>query len=107
MLVVHLIAVVGVAVCVALGLWQWSRASQRQSVQSGFYAAEWLSFAVILIVVWVRTMIDELRPKPHPSAAAAPAAPTSAAAAAVDAQADAEMSAYNAYLAELAANPRR
>ncbi|MCU1677075.1 MAG: hypothetical protein JWM93_1833 [Frankiales bacterium] len=108
MLGVHAAAIAGMALCVVLGRWQWSRAAVTHSAQNGFYAFEWWSFAVILFVVWIRTMQDEVKPSRHPDAPTAGASvpSTSAEAAALDAQADHEMSAYNAYLQGLAANPR-
>jgi DNA-binding transcriptional regulator of glucitol operon len=108
MLGIHSAAIVGIAACGLLGRWQWDRAAVTHSAQNGFYALEWWSFAIILAVVWVRTVQDELRPAAHPDAPTAEgqATSTSAAAAAVDAEADEEMAAYNGYLAWLAANPR-
>jgi hypothetical protein len=106
---IHAGAVLGMAVCVLLGLWQWGRAAVTHSAQNGFYAFEWWSFAIILLVVWVRTVQDELRPAPHPDAPLGPGAvadPASVAAAAADAEGDEEMTAYNEYLAWLAAHPR-
>ena len=104
----HATAVLGMVACVLLGRWQWGRAAVTHSAQNGFYAFEWWSFAVILAVVWVRTVQDELRPAEHPDAPTAEgqSSSTSAAAAAVDAETDDEMAAYNGYLAWLAANPR-
>jgi hypothetical protein len=106
---IHAGAVVGMAACVLLGLWQWGRAAVTHSAQNGFYAFEWWSFAVILLVVWVRTVQDELRPAPHPDAPVGPrvvADPAAVAAAIADAEGDEEMAAYNKYLAYLAAHPR-
>ena len=68
MLGVHAAAVSGMALCAVLGRWQWARAAVTHSAQNGFYAFEWWSFAVIMFVVWIRTMQDEVRPAPHPDA---------------------------------------
>ena len=108
MLGVHAGAVLGMLACGLLGRWQWDRAAVTHAAQNGFYAFEWWSFSVILLVVWIRTMQDELRPAPHPDAPtiATQASPASAAAAALDAEEDDEMTAYNGYLAWLAAHPR-
>ena len=108
MLGVHAAAVLGMGVCGLLGRWQWDRAAVTHAAQNGFYAFEWWSFAVILLVVWIRTMQDELRPTPHPDApgVGTHASPASAAAAALDAEEDEEMTAYNGYLTWLAAHPR-
>ena len=109
MLGVHGAAVVGMALCVLLGRWQWARAAVTHSAQNGFYAFEWWSFAVILFVVWIRTMQDEVRPAPHPDAPQrnGQTSPAEAAdAAAMDAADDEEMTAYNGYLAWLATHPR-
>jgi hypothetical protein len=109
MLGVHGAAVFGMALCVLLGRWQWGRAAVTHSAQNGFYAFEWWSFAIILFVVWIRTMQDEVRPAPHPDAPSSrdQLSPADAAdAAALDAADDAEMTAYNGYLAWLAAHPR-
>ncbi len=107
MLGIHVAAVAGMALCGVLGRWQWGRAAVTHSAQNGFYAFEWWSFAIILAVVWVRTVQDELRPQdPEARTTPGPSTSTSAAAAAVDAEADDEMMAYNGYLAWLADNPR-
>ena len=45
-----------------LGLWQWDRAQARTGgLQNYAYALQWPLFAVFAIVVYVKTMIEELR----------------------------------------------
>src|SRR4051794_38906210 len=45
-----------------LGLWQWHRAnSTTGGIQNYAYAFQWPLFAVFGIVLWVKTMQDELR----------------------------------------------
>src|SRR5437764_1505608 len=45
-----------------LGLWQWHRAnSSSGGIQNYAYAFQWPLFAVFGIVLWVKTMQDEVR----------------------------------------------
>src|SRR3954463_2248385 len=45
-----------------LGLWQWHRAnSSSGGIQNYAYAFQWPLFAVFGIVLWVKTMIEEVR----------------------------------------------
>ena len=107
---IHAGALIAIVACLFLGRWQWARTQETHSAQNAFYAFEWWSFALIALVVWIKTVQDELKPAPHPDAPVAGAPPTtdpaSVAAALADAEDDEEMAAYNAYLAHLAANPR-
>jgi hypothetical protein len=104
----HAIAVVLVAGCLALGWWQLDRARGGNLLSYG-YAVEWPVFALFVVFVWSREVRAELRggyaePPPPPSVPddlriEVPTRPTSAPAE------DAEVSAYNDYLAWLAAHP--
>jgi len=56
----HLGLVITVAGCVALCWWQITRAADGNPRSLG-YAFEWPTFAVILIVLWIRGMRDAVR----------------------------------------------
>lgn len=58
----HLVLVAAVLVMLRLGLWQWHRAeSKTGGIQNYAYALQWPLFAVFAVVVYVKTMIEELR----------------------------------------------
>lgn len=58
----HLVLVAAVLVMLRLGLWQWDRAQSRTGgLQNYAYALQWPLFAVFAIVVYVKTMAEELR----------------------------------------------
>ena len=58
----HLVLVAAVLVMLRLGLWQWHRAESRTGgLQNYAYALQWPLFAVFAIVVYVKTMLEELR----------------------------------------------
>jgi DNA-binding transcriptional regulator of glucitol operon len=58
----HLVLVAAVLVMLRLGLWQWHRAeSKTGGIQNYAYAMQWPLFAVFAIVVYVKTMIEDLR----------------------------------------------
>ena len=60
----HVGMVAAVLVMLRLGLWQWHRAtSPSGGIQNYAYAVQWPIFAVFAIVLWVRTLVDEVR---HP-----------------------------------------
>jgi DNA-binding transcriptional regulator of glucitol operon len=114
----HLLAVVLVVVLSLLGRWQWSRAmASTGSLQNLLYAIEWWVFAGLVILGWALMARDEVRGVDRRSArvesadlpafAAAPAQESGAASVADAAAADDELATYNAYLAWLAAHPRR
>jgi DNA-binding transcriptional regulator of glucitol operon len=61
----HLVVLVAILVMLRLGLWQWHRAdSPSGGLQNYAYAAQWPLFAVFAIVVWVKTLIEEVRRDP-------------------------------------------
>ena len=77
----HAFVVLAVLVMLRLGLWQWHRAtSPNGGMQNYAYALQWPLFAVFGIVLWVRTLLEEVRREPgarrdHPAARAEASAP--------------------------------
>jgi len=58
----HLFVAATVYGMLRLGLWQWHRANSTSGgIQNYAYAFQWPLFAVFGIVLWVKTMQDELR----------------------------------------------
>ncbi len=113
----HLLALAAAVVCVRLGWWQWQRAQLTGSLQNLGYAIQWPVFAAFILAFWTRVVRDQVRP-PSParrtrSAPAArprrPPAPAGPPPAPLvpDDPADAELIAYNRYLAWLAEQDRR
>jgi DNA-binding transcriptional regulator of glucitol operon len=117
----HLLAVVLVLAFLALGWWQFSRASGGNSLSWG-YTFEWPLFAGFVVFMWVREIQHEHRgpQKPVPEEPELPARPerlpgepvtvgrpvrVPARPAAPTADEDPELAAYNDYLAWLAAHP--
>lgn len=108
-----------VAAFLGLGWWQVSRARDGNALSFG-YAIEWPAFAAFVIYVWIKEMRRVVRatatdqPGPvavsdDPPAARATRAPRARAVRvgpAYDDSDDAELAAYNQYLAWRAANPR-
>lgn len=112
----HLLALVLVAGCLALGWWQFRRASGGNGL-SWAYTVEWPVFAGFVVFIWWREVQLARRggrrqPEPGPEPGPAGAGPVvpgrpvrvpvTPAAAAAD---DPELAAYNRYLAWLAAHP--
>ena len=63
--IAHLTLVAAVLVMLRLGQWQWDRAnSSSGGLQNYAYALQWPLFAVFAIVVYVKTVRDELRRDP-------------------------------------------
>ena len=59
---VHLLVAGAVYGMLRLGLWQWHRANSRTGgIQNYAYAFQWPLFAVFGIVLWVKTLQDEVR----------------------------------------------
>jgi DNA-binding transcriptional regulator of glucitol operon len=106
----HLLTLAAAVVCVRLGWWQWHRAQQTGSLQNLGYAIQWPVFGLFALALWGRVIRDQVRPprqaprstpirRPRP---AAPAATAEQLPLAPDDPADAELIAYNRYLASLA-----
>ena len=116
----HALLLAAVAICLALGWWQVSRARGGNTL-SYAYAVEWPVFALFAIAVWVRELrlaarVDRPAPVPAPPAPVDPLLtsvppPKRGAAAQPDAQSSApdegELTAYNEYLAWLAEDTSR
>lgn len=111
----HLFMVASVAGMMWLGDWQLHRALAGNSL-SWAYTFEWPFFAILAVVFWAKTLRDEAHPPaaPQPAQVALPAGArrdpgdppgnTAGDLAARDpgtAEEDAELAAYNAYLARL------
>lgn len=61
----HLLVVAAVLVMLRLGQWQFDRATgPGGGIQNYAYAAQWPLFAVFAVVLWVRTLLDEVRRDP-------------------------------------------
>ncbi|MEV4756151.1 hypothetical protein AB0J86_13710 [Micromonospora sp. NPDC049559] len=115
----HALTVVLVGAFLALGWWQISRAAAGNAL-SWAYAVEWPLFAGFVVFIWFREVRHTLRGDRPAEEPAAPAPPVHAAAPGVrrpvrsnrlpvpvpgDEADDAELAAYNRYLAWLNANP--
>jgi hypothetical protein len=65
------LALLLVAVMVRLSVWQWHRARTRGSLLNYTYAVEWLLFAVLTVVGFVRLGLEGRRaterPQPEPA----------------------------------------
>ena len=62
----HVALVVAVLVMLRLGEWQWHRAnSSGGGIQNYAYAFQWPVFAVLAIVLWFKTLQEELRKDPN------------------------------------------
>lgn len=104
----HVLALVLMAACLALGLWQWERAgSASGGAQNIGYALQWPLFAGFVGLVWWRLLrIEAARAPDAPPSAPEPAArrplrrrppPVRA----VDDADDPRLAAYNRYLRSL------
>jgi DNA-binding transcriptional regulator of glucitol operon len=111
----HLLVLAAAVVCVRLGWWQWHRAQLTGSLQNLGYAIQWPIFGLFALALWARVIRDRVRP-PRPAPAARPTRraapptppPTPPPAPLVpDDPADAELIAYNRYLAWLAEQDRK
>ena len=114
----HLLALVLTAGCLALGWWQYSRAADGNSISWG-YMFQWPVFGGFVVFIWYREVQLARRRaagEPGPAAAAetkpgsaiSPGRPVrvpSRPAAADPGADDPELTAYNDYLAWLAAHP--
>jgi hypothetical protein len=107
----HAFTVLAVFGMLWLGDWQFRRAESGNAL-SWAYTFEWPIFAVFGVVFWAKTIRDELKPPAEPGETDDVALPPGAVAAAArddreggrdvpgDGE-DAELAAYNAYLARL------
>jgi DNA-binding transcriptional regulator of glucitol operon len=111
----HLLALVAFGGCLALGWWQFRRASGGNGL-SWAYTFEWPVFAGFVVLVWAHAVRDALRgvtrerpaPDAPPPLVPPPMAPPRSRAVPTPADPDdPELSAYNRYLAWLNANPDR
>jgi len=118
----HVLALVLVAGFLALGWWQFSRATGGNSLSWG-YTFEWPVFAGFVVFIWLRevqlarrsahapeqersTAGEVTRPVPHQDAPVTVRRPVRVPVAAVaPADDDPELAAYNEYLSWLAAHP--
>jgi hypothetical protein len=112
----HAFVVAAFAGMLWLGDWQFHRAESGNSL-SWAYTFEWPVFAVLGVVFWVKTIIDEFKPSAPPAAGPEVSLPAGAGQAAggarpagpalvscepdADPDADRELADYNAYLARL------
>jgi hypothetical protein len=119
----HALALAAAAACVRLGWWQWERAQSSGSLQNLGYAVQWPVFGLFIAAFWGRVIRDGLRPPadrpqrrpqrgvpaggvpaggpPANGLASAPPAQPSRPPLAADDPEDAEVIAYNRYLAWL------
>lgn len=64
----HIGVLIAVLVMLRLGLWQWHRAeSASGGIQNYAYAFQWPLFAVLAIVLWFKTLQEEVRRDPEAS----------------------------------------
>jgi len=105
----HLCMVVVVAGMLALGDWQYRRATGGNAL-SWAYTFEWPFFAVMAFIFWVKTLRDQAHPPAHNETEPTPDLPERAMPAATGGggviavyadEHDEELAAYNAYLARL------
>lgn len=102
-----------------LGLWQWGRGVDTRDLRNLAYGIQWWLFAALAVGGWVKMLRDEVRERlaglPTEHYAPAPVGPDGAvqlgsallpAPALAEEEEDDELTAYNAYLAWLHANPR-
>ena len=118
----HALALVLVIGFLGLGWWQFSRATEGNTLSWG-YTFEWPVFAAFVVFIWIREIQQERRaadepPRPEPAAETQPAEAQPGApvqirrpvrvpvtAATPDGEDDPEVAAYNDYLGWLAAHP--
>ena len=95
----HSSVILTVVLFCRLGWWQWDRARSSGGVQNIIYALQWPSFAIFGLVMWWKTIRDELNPQATRvrQAAKARAAAQRQAVPATQPEDD-ELAAYNRYL---------
>ncbi|MBL7502407.1 hypothetical protein I6A84_37220 [Frankia sp. CNm7] len=120
----HLLAAGLIVFFMYMGRWQWSKGeSSHGTLQNLFYGIEWWIFTAFVLYLWAKMIIEEIRPSTPQSAGAADiganddagalsteallrsAVPATLAVSPPDDEDpdDAELDAYNRYLAELRA----
>jgi DNA-binding transcriptional regulator of glucitol operon len=63
--VAHVLLLVAIGVMLRLGLWQWHRAnSPTGGLQNYAYALQWPVFAIFALVVYGKTLLEEVRREP-------------------------------------------
>jgi DNA-binding transcriptional regulator of glucitol operon len=115
----HLFVIAAALVMLRLGLWQWHRSqSSSGGIQNYAYAFQWPCFAIFAVVLWVKTIRIELsdsddeqpattsrlaaKALPEPAISKRPGVRVGITTQPVEPDADdAEVAAYNAYLARL------
>jgi DNA-binding transcriptional regulator of glucitol operon len=120
----HLFVLAAVLVMLRLGWWQWDRSqSGSGGIQNYAYAFQWPCFAVFAIVLWVKTIRLELadpeerealsqtsrfaaKPLPAPDIKKEHGVRIGISTEATVDEDDAEVAAYNAYLARLNARAK-
>ncbi|MGE5830772.1 MAG: hypothetical protein ACM30G_20750 [Micromonosporaceae bacterium] len=102
---VHVAVLVIVVAFLRLGWWQVQRAAAGNLLSYG-YAVQWPVFAGFVVFVWIKEMRDTRRPATDTSKPAPPGRPTPRTGPAYDDTDDADLAAYNRYLAWLNANPQ-
>ena len=99
----HALVLFAVAGFLTLGWWQAIRAGEGNPRSYG-YAAEWPTFAIIVIFLWIRAMRMELKnPDAHEptTPAVTPPVPAQLEIGPTTDEQDPELAAYNNYLADL------
>lgn len=72
----HLFVVAAALVMLRLGLWQWHRANSASGgIQNYAYAFQWPIFAGFAVVLWVKTVREEVRRDPDAERPAADGGP--------------------------------
>lgn len=97
-------------VCSLLGRWQWDESqAPHGDLQNLAYAFNWWLFAAVGLGIWAKALRDEARRSadPHARAVGRAGLPAPAVPVPVPQAEDEEVDAWNAWLAELNANPRR
>lgn len=117
----HALATSLIVFFVYMGRWQWTKGeSSHGTLQNLFYGIEWWIFTAFVLYLWGKMIIEEVRPAAATSALAGDdaaaelaVAPTNTVLASLAASPpddedpeDAELAAYNRYLADLRARDR-
>ncbi|HVA60426.1 MAG TPA: transcriptional regulator [Mycobacteriales bacterium] len=111
-----LLVIAGISACALLGRWQWDKAlyGSGDLVNLG-YGLQWWTFAAVVLYGWGRAVREVARPRARPGPdgkVGEPSLPRTLVVAnrrpvpPADAEEDAELAAYNRYLARLHASTR-